>query len=836
MYSSEKIASVVKGTFLLQNDNTAIEHLLIDSRKIIFPESSLFFAIKSPRNDGHKYLHEVYEKGVRNFVVSEKVDAKKLPKATIIQIENTVRALQQLTAFHRQQFQLPIIGITGSNGKTIVKEWLYQLLEKDFNIVRSPKSYNSQIGVPLSVWQIKPENTLGIFEAGISQTGEMEFLEKIIHPTIGILTNIGQAHDEGFLNVRQKTNEKLILFSDTEILIYCKDYHEINECITNIKSQIKKNDPESKRFSVFTWSKNSAADLQIKKISKQINNTEIEAIFNGENISISIPFSDDASIENAIHCWALMLYLKYSPPIINERMHLLGKIAMRLELKAGINNCSIINDSYNSDFSSLSIALDFLNQQKQHEKRTVILSDILQSGKDEKNLYSEVAQMIESKGVNNLIGIGKAILKQKKEFASNSNLSAEFFENTDDFLKNISSFSFKDETILLKGARPFEFERIGKFLEQKIHETVLEINLNALAHNLNVYRSILKPSTKIMAMVKAFSYGSGSFEIANQLQFQRVDYLGVAYADEGVELRKRGITLPIMVMNPELRSFETMITYKLEPEIYSLSLLEKFSETVSLSADKSILPFPIHLELETGMNRLGFEEDDLEILIEKTKNNSLVKIQSVFSHLVGSDESKLDDFTQKQIEKFEKMSKKIIQQLKYPVLRHILNSSGISRFPKTQMEMVRLGIGLYGIAGLAMKNRLQNVSTLKTTVSQIKIISAKESVGYNRMCVAKKEMKIATVAIGYADGLSRRLSNGNGKMLVNGKLVPIVGNVCMDMCMLDVTEINEITEGDEVIVFGENPTIHDLAKWAETIPYEILTGISQRVKRVYYQE
>lgn len=838
MYSPEQISKIVKGKLIFRNNNSVIEHLLIDSRKIILPQSSVFFAIKSSRNDGHSYLIDVYNKGVRNFIISEEMDVSKFPDANFITVKNTVLALQLLAANHRKKFKIPVIGITGSNGKTIVKEWLYQLMEKDFNIVRSPKSYNSQIGVPLSVWQMKPENTLAIFEAGVSQPEEMENLEKVIHPTIGILTNIGQAHDEGFLNIRQKINEKLKLFSNAEILIYCKDYFEINDCIATIKSQIKKSDPSSDKFSVFTWSKKSSADLQIKKIEKENGRTTIEANYKKETLEITIPFIDEASIENAIHCWTLMLYLNFSNEKIKERMQSLGKVAMRLELKEAINYCSLINDSYNSDLGSLTIALDFLNQQKQHAKKTLILSDILQSGKNEQTLYAEVAQLVSSKGVNRLIGIGKAISRQQNQFNHNKHIDGLFFESTEDFLSGLnSSLNFHYETILLKGARPFEFERISKILEQKAHETVLEINLNAIAHNLNVYRSLLQPATKIMAMVKAFSYGSGSFEIANLLQFHGVDYLGVAYADEGVELRKKGITLPIMVMNPEERSFESMIIHRMEPEIYSLSLLRKYEKVVSNFSNVKIdMIFPIHIELETGMNRLGFGEDDIEQLIGQLKKNPQLKIQSLFSHLVSSDDVNQDEFSLLQIRKFKKLSEKITSHFDYPVLKHILNSSGIIRFPEARMGMVRLGIGLYGIGGTELQKKLQNVSTLKTTISQIKNIVQGESIGYNRSFIAKNNMKIATVAIGYADGLNRRLSNGAGKMLVKNHWVPIVGNICMDMCMLDISEIEGVEEGEEVIVFGEHLPIKELAKWSETIPYEILTGVSQRVKRIYFQE
>jgi alanine racemase len=825
-YSIEKISSIVSGSLHLSNpDHTDILYLLTDSRKIVTPEFSLFFAIKGDRRDGHEFIESLIETGVYNFVISNLGHISN-KKANFIVVDDTLAAMQNLAAFHRTQFNIPVIGITGSNGKTIVKEWLYQLFREDHHIVRSPKSYNSQIGVPLSVWQMKEENDFAIFEAGISMPGEMQKLEEMIHPSIGIFTNIGQAHDENFSSLKEKIIDKLKLFKHAGKLIYCKDYTDIREQLSTIDFL-----PED--LKLFTWSRKSSADLLIGRITKDVSETEIQGIYKNNFISIHIPFTDEASVENAIHCWALMLMMDYENETIAERMKMLSPVAMRLEMKEGINNCSIINDSYNSDLGSLSIALDFLNQQKQHNKKTVILSDILQSGKNEKNLYTEVAELLGKKNITKLIGIGSAISNQSELFK----MEKSFYTSTEDFLKEVNGIIFNNETILLKGARLFGFERITKVLQQKAHETVLEINLNSLVHNLNYYKSRLRPETKIMAMVKAFSYGSGTFEIANTLAFHKVDYLAVAYADEGVELRKSGITIPIMVMNPEEQSFDTMITYNLEPEIYSFNILNHFSETVKRrSENRNQIPFPIHIKLDTGMRRLGFEMVDINELIVRIRNNKYLKIDSVFSHLAGSDESMHDGFTKKQIETFTKATHEIQSHFQYPFLRHILNSAGIIRFPEAQFEMVRLGIGLHGIAATpAEQKQLQTISTLKTTISQIKMIKAGESVGYNRKGIATHDMQIATVGIGYADGLSRRLGNGNGKMLVNGKPAPIIGNVCMDMTMIDITDL-PAREGDEVIVFGNEYTISQMAVDMETIPYEVLTNISQRVKRIYFHE
>ena len=837
-HSIEEVVKASGGKLIVSSKKVySIQELLLDSRKLIHPADTLFFALSGLKLDGHNYIDELFKKGVRNFVVSKALDftEEKYPDSNFILVKDTTAALQKLTAAHRAKFTLPVIAVTGSNGKTVVKEWLYQLLHEDYNIVRNPKSYNSQIGVPLSVWLINKEHNLGIFEAGISESGEMDKLEKVIKPDIGVLTNIGEAHSEGFLSSRHKTKEKLNLFVNADILIYCKDYFDINQSIAEINALSKGSDETENKIKTFTWSMSSEADVQVISVMQKDNQSFISCKFQNKELDFQIPFSDRASVENALHCACVMLYLKRDFDTIKERMKHLSRIAMRLEMKDAINNCSLINDTYNSDIVSLKIAIDFLKQQNQYAKKTVILSDILQSGRGELDLYSEVANILSENKVSRLVGVGPAMMRMKKTFEKNDALQVSCFESTEDLLKSLDSSTFQSEVILLKGARKFRFEVIGKFLEKKVHETVLEINLNAIANNLKVYQGLLKPETKIMAMVKAFSYGSGSFEIANALQFSRVDYLAVAYADEGVELRKNGIKLPIMVMNPEQRSFETMIHYDLEPEIYSLNMLDKFAEVLALLRNNGN-KYKIHLEMETGMNRLGFEAAEIPLLIERLKLNHQLQVASVFSHLAASEDKDYDEFTQQQITRFDEMSSAITAQFDYKIIRHILNSTGITRHTTAQFDMVRLGIGLYGIdASEKVQGKLMNVQTLKTTISQIKHVKKGDTVGYGRVGKVTKDKTIATVGIGYADGLSRKLSGGKGKMLVNGKLAPVIGNVCMDMAMLDITGI-DANEGDDVIVFGQQPGIEDIAAAAETIPYEILTSISARVKRVYYQE
>lgn len=850
-YPLPEICKVLKADVVQSGKEICIDQLLLDSRKLIYPNTTLFIALVTPHGDGHQFIPSLYEKGVRAFLISHFPDYAAYPEATFMQVNNTLQSLQNLASWHRSHFTFPVIGITGSNGKTIVKEWLYQLLSAEEKIVRNPKSYNSQTGVPLSVWQMEKQHTLGIFEAGISQPGEMANLEKIIQPTIGIFTNIGDAHNEGFLNILQKIREKLLLFVHANVLIYCKDYPELNECILQFHGQMhRKEHSDKKPLRLLAWSLKTNADLRITSIIKELDNQEpddsgtqtlITGIYEEKNISIRIPFTDKGSIENAIHCWCLMLWLNKEETFINEQMKQLTRVAMRLELKEAVNDCSLINDSYNSDLGSLSIALDFLSQQRQHPKHTLILSDILQSGRNEADLYKDVAGLLEQKGVSRLIGIGKNIQREKDAFLNAPNLASEFFPSTEDFIqeylaqnKGVKPLTFEHETILLKGARSFQFEKISRLLEQKTHKTVLEINLNALTHNLKTYQSLLKPGVKIMAMVKAFSYGSGSYEIANLLQFHKVDYLAVAYADEGITLRRRGITIPIMVMNPEPGTFDAIIQWNLEPEIYSLRLLSLFENALKTF---NVTAFPIHIKLDTGMHRLGFSEDDLPTLVNQIKNSTDLKVVSIFSHLAASDDPAYDGFTREQAQRFEKVSQLISKTLPYPVLRHLSNSSATTRHPELQYDMVRLGIGLYGVdSSQEISGKLELVSQLKTSISQIRKVKAGETVGYGRAGKVDKEKIIATIPIGYADGYHRSLGDGKGRLSINGHLAPTIGHICMDMLMVDISALEGIKENDSVIVFGDEPTLQQVAEWAHTIPYEILTGISQRVKRVYLQE
>ncbi|MDP1621056.1 MAG: bifunctional UDP-N-acetylmuramoyl-tripeptide:D-alanyl-D-alanine ligase/alanine racemase [Bacteroidales bacterium] len=856
-FTVSKIASICGGTvYLADSGDHVINELLIDSRRLIHPGHCLFIALVSERNDGHKYIAELYEKGVRYFMVSAPpLHPSPSGEGTgvgsiFIHVPDTLLALQQLGAYHRNLFDIPVIGITGSNGKTIIKEWLFQLLSGDYNIIRSPKSYNSQVGVPLSVWKMAPGHNLAIFEAGISQPGEMERLAPIINPTIGIFTNIGHAHDEYFEDQRQKVQEKLKLFVNAQTLVYCADHSLISECLSA--------DAAYKNLNTFTWSRNKKTNLTISKVSRETSQTRINAVYKSEEFSIEIPFTDEASIENAIHCLATELVLSEMSRVTRHtsrvtrhtsrvtrhtsRFSSLTPIAMRLEMKEAINRCSMINDSYNSDINSLSIALDFLNQQNQHQKKTVILSDLLQTGREKGELYQEIASMLTSRNISRIVGIGRDLVKHGDKF----DMQKAFFATTDEFLHQFPVSSFQNETILLKGARLFEFEKISQVLQQKAHETVMEINLDALIHNLNYFRSALRTGTRTMAMVKAFSYGSGSYEIASVLQFHHVDYLAVAYADEGVELRQAGIHLPIMVMSPEQQSLDTLLKYNLEPEIYNLHILNLLEETIVRNQTSNQQEVRIHIKLDTGMHRLGFGPEEIEPLIERLKQNPNLHVQSVFSHLAASEDQDEDDFTRGQIRLFKEMSERITRGLDYPVLLHILNSAGISRFADAQFDMVRIGIGLYGVgSSQAEQARLKNVSSLKSVITQIRHIPAGETIGYNRKGKADRDTVIAIVPVGYADGLNRRLGNGHGHLYIHGMPFPIIGNICMDMTMVDVTEsalrvtrhdLPVIHEGDEVVIFGDLYPVTEIAQKIGTIPYEVLTGISRRVKRIYYYE
>lgn len=819
-YTTSEIASILN-SHVIGDKNYKITSITTDSRTSDGVDGSMFVAISGPNRNGHSFIGDLYAQNVRCFLVDKNYPINPdLKGATFIPVSNTLEALQRIATFHRHKFTFPVIGITGSNGKTVVKEWLSQLLSSSFKVVRSPKSYNSQIGVPLSVLQIDSSYNLGIFEAGISMMGEMEKLEPIISPQVGIITNIGQPHQENFTNLQQKADQKVLLFKGCKTVIYCADSAQIGEAIEN-NSQLN-------NVARFTWGKSPKATVHLIDVKISTSTSTIEVEYADRHFSFSIPFADSASLENAMHCLCTMLYFKIDYEQIAARMLALSPVAMRLELKEGINGCSIINDSYNSDFGSLKIAIDFMLQQKQPSNRILILSDILQSGIEPDVLYSKVAQLIEEKGINKIIGIGPDISAHASLFG----VGKEFYLSTSEFLKNFGRRQMSNSVILIKGSRKFSFERIAAVLEQKTHRTTLEINMNALSHNLNYYRSLLKPNVKTMVMVKAFAYGSGSFEVANLLQYQRVDYLGVAFADEGVELREAGITLPIIVMNPSFGTYDLMIEYKLEPEVYSFTGLLEFEKALE-SAD---VPngYPIHIKIDSGMHRLGFTKADIPQLLKALVGNRKIHVSSIFSHLAGSDEIVFDDFTQSQIRVFTEACTSIANALGYVPIRHILNSSGIERFPQAQLDMVRLGIGLYGISAVHQE-KLLPVSTLKTRVIQVKQLQPGETVGYGRKGKILRTSTIATIPIGYADGLSRRLGNGAGHVLINGNLAPTIGNICMDTCMVDATGFS-VSEGDEVIIFGAELPITDISDSIGTIPYEILTSISRRVKRVYYQE
>lgn len=820
-FSITEISRIVNGKLIgnISYHNKKITQIITDSRTVFNHKNSLFFALVGSRNNGHSYIPCLIKKGIKVFVVSEETVSDE--NITFILVKDTTEALQKLAIFNRQKYNYSVIGITGSNGKTIIKEWLHELLSSNFRIVRSPKSYNSQIGVPLSILLMNHNFNLGIFEAGISQPGEMEKLEKIVVPEIGIFTNIGDAHQENFASVQQKTEEKLCLFRKCKNLIFCVD------------SEIIKNTIERfcKDYSIeeISWSLKNNNSLISFSAKKRNSFTEITGKIKDKTYPFKIPFTDDSAIENACHCFATSCVLLKSPTQIISKFKKLSTVAMRLEIKQGINDCLLVNDYYNSDLNSLTIAFSVLHQQavKKRLYKQIILSDIQQTGIPQTELYNRVNKLLNEWQIDELIGVGPEISACSESFT----IKKSFFKSTKNFKKHFNRDDFKSSLILIKGARHFTFEKISVLLQQKAHQTQLEINLNALVHNLNIFKGLLKPETKIIVMVKAFSYGSGDVEIAKLLQYQNIDYLAVAIADEGVQLRNAGINTPIIVMNPEQDSFQNIIDYQLEPNIYSLGLLDNFLKKVS---ENGLQKFPIHLKIDTGMNRLGIKsQEEIRKVVLAISSNSWVTIKSVFSHLAASDDPALDQFTQEQFENFKKCFDLLSNSFPYKIDRHILNSAGIERFPEKQFEMVRLGIGLYGISNTGLS--LQNISTLKSTVSQVKFIKPDETVGYNRKGKVLKESKIAIVPMGYADGLDRKLGNKNGCAFINGKRVPIIGNICMDMLMLDVTDIN-VNPGDKVELFGSNISILEVAKNASTIPYEILTGISQRVKRVYLQE
>lgn len=823
-YSIEKVTTLI-GAHRYGEHAASIGFLLTDSRSLCFPEETLFFALKSGRNNGHDFIPDLYRRGVRNFVVDTLPENRETiyPDANFLKVISPIEALQRLAERHRDEYSIPIVGITGSNGKTIVKEWLFQLLSPSMAVTRSPRSYNSQIGVPLSVWLLSEQTQVGVFEAGISQPGEMAALRDIIQPTVGVITNIGSAHQENFNTLDEKVEEKLKLFHDTDVIIYPADDPTIARCVAAGNYTGRH----------MAWSqKDPDAPLYISRIDKSGSETKISYIYNkGESQTYTLPFIDEASVENSITCLAVCLTLGLAAERIAGGMANLEPVAMRLEVKQGQHGCTLINDSYNSDINSLDIALDFISRRPDHKgrRRTLILSDIPQSGLAKEQLYREVSDLCVKRGVEKFIGVGKDLMS---EAASIQVAEKYFFADTASFIKSDTFRTLRDEVILIKGARAFGFDNISELLEQKVHETILEVNLRALVDNLNFYRSYMKPETKLVAMVKANAYGSGAVEVAKTLQDHRISYLAVAVADEGVTLRKNGITSNIMIMNPEMTAFKTMFDYDLEPEVYSFRLLDAL---VKAARHEGITNYPVHIKLDTGMHRLGFNPKvDMDELITRLKNQNAIIPRSVFSHFVGSDSDDFDNFSKMQFELFDEASRKLQAAFPHKILRHIDNSAGIEHFPERQLDMCRLGLGLYGID--SRDNRiLNNVSTLKTTILQIRDVPKEETVGYSRKGHLTRDSRIAAIPIGYADGLNRHLGRGNCYCLVNGQKAPYVGNICMDVAMIDVTGI-PCKEGDSVEIFGDHLPVTVLSDVLDTIPYEVLTSVSDRVKRVYYQD
>ena len=824
-YSIEKVATLI-GARRIGEADAQIGWLLTDSRSLCFPEETLFFALRSARNDGHRYISDLYRRGVHNFVVESKGIQEALPQgldgmadANFLVVPSPLAALQRLAERHRDEFDVPIVGITGSNGKTMVKEWLYQLLLPSQKIVRSPRSYNSQIGVPLSVWLLNEQTEVGIFEAGISQPGEMFALRDIIQPTIGVFTSLGAAHQENFRSMEEKCMEKLELMHGTQAMVYCSDNDTVSRCIRRLQYHGEK----------ISWSLcDEQAALFVKEVKPLSPRTRITYIWQEEENCFEIPFIDEASVENSITCAAVALYMGLNPSQLADRMPRLEPVAMRLEVKEGQRGCLLINDSYNSDINSLDIALDFMNR-RDAVKKTLILSDIFQSGATPEALYTQVSELVVKRGIEKFIGIGPELTSQADKIQV---ADKQFFMDVPHFLSSDAFDGLRNELILLKGARTFGFDQITEQLEQKVHETILEVNLNAVVDNLNYYRSFLKPETKMVCMIKADGYGAGAVEIAKTLQDQRVDYLAVAVADEGVTLRKAGITANIMIMNPEMTAFKTMFDYDLEPEVYSFRLLDAL---VKAARKEGITGWPVHIKFDTGMHRLGFDPvDDVFKLIDRLKHQNAIIPRSVFSHFVGSDSDGFDEFSARQFALFEEGSEKLQSAFSHHILRHMDNSAGIEHFPERQMDMCRLGLGLYGVD--PRDNRiLHTVSTLKTTILQLHHVPAGETVGYSRKGKVDRDSVIAAIPIGYADGLNRHLGNRHCYCLVNGQKAEYVGNICMDVAMIDVTDI-PCMEGDKVEIFGEHLPVTVLSDALDTIPYEVFTGVSNRVKRVYFQD
>ena len=830
-YTANEIATILELPHIAASDYV-VEQLLTDSRRLVFAPQTLFFALPGPRRDGHEFIESLYDQGVRCFVVNKQVDLAKFKayctEAVFFEVPNCLMALQKIAAHHRTRFHIPVIGITGSNGKTTVKEWLYQLLHSSFNIVRSPRSFNSQIGVPLSVWKLEAAHELAIFEAGISTTHEMEHLTPIIKPTIGVLTHMGPAHAEGFKDATEKLKEKLRLFETVDTLIYGKDQLqgiEIEAHTSIFKGPI----------TFYSWSRTAPATLVVTSEINKGTYTELALCYKTEHYGVEVPFTNKASIDNAVLCILTLLAIGKDFTFIAERMRQLTAVDMRMQFKKGMNGCTFINDSYNLDFDSFVAAGFYLQAQSAGRDACIIVSDFSETGQHSKDLYSKVARHAAALGIKRFIGIGPEIKKNQSvienEF-SGAATALYFFDSTELFLQQFRLQDFSNEIILLKGARVFEFERIANWLEQKMHETILEINLTALAHNVKQIQNTIGSSTKLMAVVKAFSYGNGSAEVARTLAAVKTDYLAVAYVDEGVELRRAGIHLPIMVMSPNAAGFEAMVAYGLEPEIYSFEIYEAFASFLHIQGLGS---YGVHLKINTGMNRLGFEPTDAALLGQKLVTNNCMVVKSVMSHLVASDAPEHDAYTREQVTLFEKVCTTLHEIIGYSFIRHIANSHAVQRHPASRLDMVRVGIGLYGTSATA-NNGFMKVATLKTTIAQIRQVPAGASVGYERAAIMGKDTRIATVRIGYADGYDRRFSEGVGKMYIKGVLCPVVGLVCMDMTMIDVSEVKDISTGDTVEIFGEHIAIETLAKWSGINMYEMMSGINARVKRIYIEE
>lgn len=809
-----EFTGICQGTLIQAGPDQSIKSILTDSRKLSNVRSAAFFAIKGANHDGHQYIAELATKGVKTFVVEVRPSVPLPAHINLILVESSLRALQEVARYKREGLELPVIAITGSNGKTIIKEWLSQMLSAKGKVVRSPRSYNSQLGVPLSVWEIDPQYDFAVFEAGISRMGEMAYLQQVIQPTHGILTNIGSAHEEGFPSIDAKLSQKLKLFEGCETLIYNGNDLRIHDAVSAMPK------PPTKTI---VWSFNEGHNIHVHALG---NGRFILQTENGQ-MEFKLPFDDEASIENLMHCLCMLLALEFTPTEIQRALDGLEKVDMRLKLIKGIRDSYIIDDTYNNDLIGLEMALDFLAHQNQYKRKVVILSDVPQVS-DPPAVYAHINQLLLDKGIVHLIGVGTEMINNQDQFS----IECQFYADTSALVQELDDLNLKKSVTLVKGARKFRFEQVVNLLAEKAHQTIFEINLDAITDNLNFYRNRLAPEVKIMVMVKAFAYGSGSAEVAQLLQFHKVHYLAVAYTDEGVTLRKNGIHLPVMVMNSSHADLDTLIQYDLEPEIFEIEQLRSFQKYYQSKAAK----LPIHININTGMNRLGFETSEAGQVIDFLANHSDVLVKSIFTHLAGADEALHNEFSLNQLRMFEPVAKSIAEASDSDVLIHALNSAGIIRFPEFQMNMVRLGIGLYGLdASGEEANELRTVGTLKTMISQVKEVKAGETVGYSRKGVAVKDMHIATVAIGYADGYSRAFSNGVGSMYVNNQSAPVIGNVCMDMTMLDVTGL-KVKPGDEVIVFGETPSIEMLAQQINTIPYEILTNVSERVKRVYLME